>query len=83
MDRGTSGRIRATAEEVAAAKWVRSSLWPEGGVEVAELPGGDILVRRAGGQGVLRFTPSEWDAFTGAADGPRKGGVKAGEFDRP
>jgi hypothetical protein len=45
-------------------------------VEVADLPGGDRLVRdtKLGETSpVLRFTASEWEAFIS--------GVKAGEFD--
>jgi len=57
--------------------WVKSSLSYANGdcVEVAKLPDGRIGVRDSKDtEGpVLRFTPSEWDAFIG--------GVRNGEFD--
>lgn len=57
--------------------WVKSSLSFANGncVEVAHLPGGEVGVRNSrDSEGpVLRFTPSEWDAFLG--------GVRNGEFD--
>lgn len=58
--------------------WVKSSLSYANGncVEVSGLGTGEILVRNGSDPDgkVLRFTPAEWDAFTG--------GVLLGEFDR-
>lgn len=68
--------------ELAAARWVKSSLSGSGGgsdcVLVAKLPNGDFAVRDSkdpdGVEGsVLFFAPTEWEAFLG--------GVKRGEFD--
>jgi hypothetical protein len=57
---------------------VKSSLSFANGncVEVSGLGTGEILVRNSSDPDgeVLRFTPAEWDAFTG--------GVRLGEFDR-
>jgi len=59
------------------SSWVKSSLSMSNGncVEVASLSGGGIGVRDSKDtEGpVLRFTPSEWQAFLG--------GVRNGEFD--
>ena len=58
--------------------WIKSSLSYASGncVEVASLPGGEIVVRnsRFSAGPILRFTPDEWHAFLG--------GVRNGEFDR-
>jgi hypothetical protein len=62
----------------AGPQWFKSSLSGACGdcVEVASLPSGGIGVRDSKDvRGpVLRFTPSEWNAFIG--------GVRMGEFDR-
>jgi Domain of unknown function (DUF397) len=62
----------------AGPEWVKSSLSFANNncVEVAHLDGGDVCMRnsRDPSGAVLRFTPAEWDAFTG--------GVLLGEFDR-
>lgn len=59
------------------SSWIKSSLSFANSncVEVASLQGGRIGVRnsRDSKGAVLRFTPSEWDAFLG--------GVRNGEFD--
>ena len=59
------------------SSWIKSSLSFANSncVEVASLHGGQIGVRnsRDSKGAVLRFTPSEWDAFLG--------GVRNGEFD--
>ncbi len=59
------------------SRWVKSSLSFSNGncVEVADLTGGGIGVRDSKDPAgpILRFTPSEWDAFLG--------GVRNGEFD--
>jgi hypothetical protein len=60
-----------------SATWVKSSLSFANGncLEVSEQPDGTVAVRnsRDHDQGVLRFTPDEWQAFIG--------GVRNGEFD--
>ncbi|SHK27420.1 Acetyltransferase (GNAT) family protein [Pseudonocardia thermophila] len=63
-------------------RWRRSSVASDadgGAVEIAVLPGGDVLLRTtastAAGRPPLRFTPDEWRAFLA--------GVRAGEFDTP
>ena len=61
-----------------ALDWAKSSLSHANGdcVEVTGLSGELIMVRdskKAKGP-ILRFTPTEWDAFVG--------GVRKGEFDR-
>ena len=57
--------------------WVKSSLSNSFSncVEVADLPDGGVAVRDSKDPSgpVLRFTPGEWQAFTG--------GVRGGEFD--
>jgi hypothetical protein len=59
------------------ASWIKSSLSFSNGncVEVATLPEGHVGVRdsKDAAGPVLRFTPSEWDAFLD--------GVRNGEFD--
>jgi uncharacterized protein DUF397 len=66
-----------TDEPDSVSRWVKSSLSFANGdcVEVASLPGDQVGVRDSKDtEGpVLRFTPSEWDAFLG--------GVRNGEFD--
>lgn len=60
------------------AAWAKSSLSHANGqsVEVIIFDDGSADVRnsRKPGEGVLHFTPGEWEAFTG--------GCKLGEFDR-
>jgi hypothetical protein len=60
-----------------STRWAKSSLSLANGdcVEVATLPDGQIGVRdsKDATGPVLRFTPSEWQAFIG--------GVRNGEFD--
>jgi hypothetical protein len=61
----------------AKLSWTKSSLSFSNGncVEVAGLADGGVALRDSKHPGgpVLRFTPSEWDAFVG--------GVRNGEFD--
>ncbi len=65
-------------EELARARWIKSSRSGSGGgncVEVADLPTGGRAVRDSKNPtgGILIFTASEWFAFTA--------GVRAGDFD--
>jgi hypothetical protein len=75
-----SANIQAACSDQACAhtRWIKSSLSFATGdcVEVAALPDGLIGVRDSKDREgpVLRFTPSEWNAFTG--------GVRNGEFDQ-
>jgi hypothetical protein len=63
------------SDELTWRKASRSSANGSDCVEVAELPGGGRAVRDSKNPSgpMLRFTPSEWDAFIH--------GVKDGEFD--
>jgi len=78
VERRTLGDHRPERSSASDLPWVKSSLSFSNSncVEVASLPGGGIGVRDSKDpQGpVLRFTPSEWDAFLG--------GARNGEFDR-
>ncbi|MGW6120455.1 DUF397 domain-containing protein [Nocardia sp. NPDC055165] len=65
--------------DLSNAKWFKSSLSTGGNdcVEVSHLDGGHVGVRDSKNPTgpALVFTPSEWDAFIGGAQG--------GEFNRP
>ena len=65
------------ARDISGARWIRhgEDTTGEGCVETAEIGGGAVAMRNsAQPQGpVLRFTPSEWEAFVL--------GVRDGEFD--
>jgi Domain of unknown function (DUF397) len=68
---------RCADDAHSGSPWIKSSLSFANGdcVEVANLPDGRIGVRdsKDAGGPVLRFTPSEWQAFIG--------GVQNGEFE--
>ncbi len=69
--------MKVHSDKLSVPNWVKSSLSMSNDcVEVTTLPGGYVGVRHSMDvKGpVLRFTPSEWDAFLG--------GVRNGEFDR-
>ena len=70
--------MNRSARPNSGTQWVKSSLSGAHGdcVEVASMPGGQVAVRDSKNinGAVLRFTPSEWNAFLG--------GVRNGEFDR-